>query len=54
MTKDERLAQVNEQIKNEKTLQWNASQMRQAAMFGRLERELDSLYREKNKLMGRR
>ena len=45
-----RIDQLEEQVKNIRQLQRNAMNMRNAQQFGRLERELESIYREIDKL----
>ena len=44
----QRLAALDEAIHSARVLAWNASQMGDAASFGRVDRILDGLYRERD------
>ncbi len=46
----QRIAQLEEQAKNIRQLQRNAMNMRNAKQFGRLERELENIYRQIDQL----
>jgi hypothetical protein len=46
MTKQERITQLEAQIKSTRKLQYNASQMRRASGVFKCERQLEKLYRE--------
>lgn len=48
LTPAERVAELDESILSARRLAWNASQMGDAASFGRVDRILDGLYRERD------
>jgi hypothetical protein len=49
----ERIADLEERILDARRLAWNASQMGDAAGFGRIDRILDALYAERDGLADR-
>ena len=51
LTPAQRVAELDESIHSTKVLRWNASQMRDAAGFGRLDAMLDALYRERDAII---
>jgi hypothetical protein len=44
----DRLAEIDEAIHSARVLRWNASRMGDAASFGRVDRILEDLYRERD------
>lgn len=44
----ERIAEIDEAVHSARVLRWNASQMGDAAGFGRVDRMLDALYAERD------
>ena len=44
MTKQEEITRLEAQIRNTKKLAYNASQMRNAQSYGRLDRQLEKMY----------
>ena len=49
-TKQNEIEFIKNQISNARRLQWNASQMRDAAGVFRMQRELEALYRKLDEL----
>ena len=46
----DRLQELKKQVRNARKLEWNASQMRNARGVGNMQRELEKLYREIDKI----
>lgn len=51
LTPAERVAELDESILSARRLAWNASQMGDAASFGRVDRLLDGLYAERDAIV---
>ena len=51
MAKQEQITKLENQIANARKLAYNASQMRNAKSYGRIERQLEEMYRKLDNLL---